>query len=80
MPASRVALSGHSIQENTTVSSGVAFTAPKKSVVLPRGTSSPQHSTTRSAPYSMKTGSPARAWARNFSLLAVGTARTKPSM
>ena len=33
-----------------------AFTAPLKSVTLPSGTSSPQHSTTRVAPYSLKIG------------------------
>ena len=40
--ASRVALSGHSIQEKTTVSSSLAFTDPRKSVTFPSGTSSPR--------------------------------------
>ena len=51
--ASRVALSGHSTHEKTTTSSPSAFTAPLKSVTLPSGTSSPQHSTTRVAPNSL---------------------------
>ena len=80
MPASRVALSGHSIQENTTVSSSLASTARWKSVTLPAGTSSPQPSTTRVAPNSMNSGSNMRACSMNFCLLAVGTAITKPSM
>jgi len=37
MAASRVALSGHSIHENATVSSAVAWTARQKSVTLPSG-------------------------------------------
>jgi diguanylate cyclase (GGDEF)-like protein len=49
---SRVALSGYSSHENTTTSSGLAFTAPLKSVSLPSGTSSPQASTWRVAPNS----------------------------
>jgi hypothetical protein len=40
MPASRVALSGHSTHEKATVSSAVAWTARRKSVTLPKGTSS----------------------------------------
>ena len=56
MPASRASLDGHSIQENTTTSPSSAFTARRKSVSLPSGTSSPQHSTTRVAPFSRKTG------------------------
>ena len=54
--ASHAALSGHQIQENTTVSASFACTAFLKSVTLPSITSSPQFSTVRSAPYSAKTG------------------------
>ena len=53
--ASRVALSGHSTNEKTTFSPSLAFTARLKSVTLPSGTSSPQASTTRVAPYSLNT-------------------------
>ena len=49
--ASAVALSGHAIHENTTVSSSVAWTARWKSVTLPFGTSTPQVSTIRLAPW-----------------------------
>ena len=48
MPASRASFEGHSIQEKTTVSSSLRFTAIGKEVTLPSGTSSPQHSTQRS--------------------------------
>jgi hypothetical protein len=57
MPASRVALSGHSTHEKATVSSAVAWTARRKSVTLPSGTSSPQPSMTRIAPSSMNIAS-----------------------
>src|SRR6185437_365853 len=80
MPASRVALSGHSTQENTTDSSFSACTARRKSVSLPSGTLSPQHSTTRVAPNSTKTASKVLACAMNCARLALGTAITKPSM
>ena len=54
--ASRVALSGYSNQEKTTVSPSSAFTAPLKSVTLPSGTSSPQASTWRVTPNSLNKG------------------------
>src|SRR5690242_9799941 len=79
MPASRVALSGHSIHAKATVSSSFAATAPWKSVVCPGLRSAPQHSTTRSAPCSRKTGSTVLAWRRNSSFPALGTGITKPS-
>ena len=50
LPLSRTSLDGHSIQEKTTVSPSWALTARLKSVTLPSGTSSPQHSTMRIAP------------------------------
>ena len=58
-PAARAILAAirsgkHVIQENTTVSSSVACTARRKSVCVPAGTSSPQHSITRVAPSSRK--------------------------
>ena len=46
------------------VSSGSALTAMYMSVSLPRGTSLPQHSTTRKAPWSRQTARWARACAR----------------
>ena len=46
MALSRVALSGHSTHEKMTVSSSLALTARRKSVTVPSGTSSPQHSST----------------------------------
>ena len=49
MPASRVALSGRPTHEKATVSSTVAWTARRKLVTLPSGTSSPQPSTGRRA-------------------------------
>jgi hypothetical protein len=56
LPSSRAAREGQTIQENTTVSPGSAFTAMKKSVSLPAGMSLPQHSTTCKAPCSLKMG------------------------
>jgi hypothetical protein len=56
--ASRVALSGYSIQLKMTVSSSFACVARKKSVTSPRGTSSPQHSVTRVAPRFLKYSAP----------------------
>ena len=50
IPVVRVALSGHSTQENTTISSSFFWTAIGKDVTLPSGTSSCQVSTTRVAP------------------------------
>src|SRR5690242_3140414 len=79
MPASRVALSGHSIHAKATVSSSLAATAPWKSVVWPGLRSAPQHSTTRSAPCSRNTGSTVLAWRRKSSLPEIGTGITKPS-
>jgi len=76
----RVVLSGHSIQAKTVVSVSYAWTALRKSVSVPSGTSFPQHSRTRIAPSSMNTLSALRAWSMNFCLFAVGTARTKPSI
>ncbi|MNY41317.1 hypothetical protein D3C86_1761230 [compost metagenome] len=58
---SRTAREGQTIQEKTTVSSGLHFTAMGKDVTLPSGTSSPQHSTSLSAPYSLKTAPAASA-------------------
>src|SRR5215207_258502 len=54
LAASRVVLSGYSIQLKMTVSSSFACVARKKSVTSPRGTSSPQHSVTRVAPRFLK--------------------------
>ena len=50
LPASRTSFEGHSIQEKTTTSPSSALTARLKSVTLPSGWSSPQHSTMRVAP------------------------------
>jgi hypothetical protein len=47
--------------EDATVSSAWRFTAIGKDVSLPSGTSSPQHSTTASAPCSLKTAAAASA-------------------
>jgi hypothetical protein len=55
MPSSRVRREGQRIQENTTVSSSLHFTAMGKEVTSPAGTSSPQHSTTFRAPCSLNT-------------------------
>jgi hypothetical protein len=79
MPASRTSRDGQTIHENTTVSPGSHFTAIGNDVTLPSGTSSPQHSTTFSAPCSLNTGAASAACLRNFSRLAVGTAATNPS-
>ena len=62
--ASRAALTGYSIQEKTTTSSALAFTAPLKSVTLPSGTSSPQASTMRVAPNSLNSGAASAACLR----------------
>ena len=64
MPASRASFEGHSTQEKTTVSSSLRFTAIGKDVTLPSGTSSPQHSTQRSAPCSLKMASASSACLR----------------
>src|SRR5690606_11219335 len=80
IPASRVAFSDHSIHEHTTASSSFAFTSRPKSVTLPSGISSAQHSRIRVAPGSMNTLSPFLACSMNFSLFALGTAIRKPSM
>jgi hypothetical protein len=64
MPAwqvSRVALSDHSIQENSTTSPGSRFNAMVKDVCTPSGTSSPQASTKRSAPCLRNAAQAARA-------------------
>src|SRR5262245_41375403 len=79
IPSSRARRDGQSIQENTTVSSFLHFTAMGNEVTSPSGTSSPQHSTTLSAPYSLNTAAAFSAWTRYFSRLAVGTAATNPS-
>src|SRR5262249_5867067 len=55
MPASRISREGQMIHEKTTVSSGLHFTAIGSDVTWPPGTSSPQHSTTLRAPFSLKT-------------------------
>src|SRR5690606_11890419 len=51
----------------------------RKSVNLPSGTSSAQHSTTRNAPNSLKRGAAFAAISRYASLFSAGTATTKPS-
>ena len=53
--ASRTALDGQTIQAKTTFSPSCAFTAILKSVVLPSGMSSPQHSTSLMAPCCLNT-------------------------
>src|SRR5688572_25944994 len=80
MPVSRTARDGQATHENATVSFGSSFTACGNDVVLPVGTSSPQHSTTRVAPFCLNTSAASLAWRRYLSRLAVGTAATKPSM
>ncbi|MNI94317.1 hypothetical protein D3C73_1523990 [compost metagenome] len=80
MPLSRVWRSGQTIHEKTTVSSSLRFTAMGNEVTLPSGTSSPQHSLTLSAPFSLKIAAMNSACWRNLSRLAVGTAAMKPSM
>ena len=50
LPASRAARDGQTIQAKTTVSPSSSFTAIGNEVTLPSGTSSPQASTTESAP------------------------------
>jgi len=55
LPLSRAARSGQVIQEKTQVSSSYTFTAMGKVVSVPGGTSSPQHSTTLSAPCALNT-------------------------
>src|SRR6185503_535214 len=80
MPASRTSRDGQATHENTTVSLGSSFTACGNDVVLPVGTSSPQASTVRDAPYSLKTLAYVAACWRYLSRLAVGTATTNPSM
>ncbi|MDT4879333.1 hypothetical protein FQZ97_1149950 [compost metagenome] len=72
MAASRVALSGHSIHEKATVSSAVAWTARRKSVTLPSGTSSPPPSITRMASSSMNIESNWRACSMNFCVCLAG--------
>ena len=62
--AAWASLLGNSIHENTTTSSGLAFTAPLKSVTLPSGTSSPQASTMRVAPNSLNSGAASAACLR----------------
>src|SRR6516164_8796230 len=47
--ALRASFDGQTIHENTTVSSSLRWTAIGNDVILPSGTSSPQHSTTLSA-------------------------------
>src|SRR5262249_27708011 len=76
----RASFDGQTIHENTTVSSSLRWTAIGNDVILPSGTSSPQHSTTLSAPYSLKMAAASSACFLNFSRLAVGTAATNPSM
>src|ERR1700675_1615215 len=55
MPSSRTLREGQVIHEKTTVSSSLRLTAIGKDVVAPSGTSLPQHSTTFTAPCSLKT-------------------------
>src|SRR5215471_2803766 len=72
--ALRASFDDQTIHENTTVSSSLRWTAIGNDVILPSGTSSPQHSTTLSAPYSLKMAAASSACFLNFSRLAVGTA------
>src|ERR1700731_4177886 len=67
-------LDGQTIHENTTASPCLPLTAIGNDVIFPSGTSSPQHSTTLSAPYSLKMAAASSACFLNFSRLAVGTA------
>src|SRR5258705_11713787 len=78
--AVRASFDGQRMHENATVSSSLRLTAIGNDVILPSGTSSPQHSTTLSAPYSLKMAAASSACFLNFSRLAVGTAATNPSM
>ncbi|MCY1563280.1 hypothetical protein D9M68_1008090 [compost metagenome] len=55
MPSSRACFEGQVIHEKTTVSSAFNFTDMGNDVTFPSGTSSPQHSTTLTAPHSLKT-------------------------
>src|SRR5690606_26017639 len=80
MPASRASLDGHTIHEKQIVSSSFFWTAFGNDVSSPSGTSSPQHSTTFVAPWSLNTAAEYSTWALYFSRLAVGTAATNPSM
>src|SRR5690606_31027133 len=66
-------------QLNTTTSSSLACTALRKSVSVPSGTSSPQHSTIRLTPNSLKSGAASAACLRHPSLLTAGTATKNPS-
>ena len=63
-PASHVALSGHHTQAKTIFSPGSTATARRRSVRLPSGTLSSQHSTVRSAPNSLKNGATPDAMSR----------------
>jgi hypothetical protein len=54
MPGSRASRVGQSIHENTTASSSLRWTARVNEVSLSSGTSSPRHSTPRSAPGFLK--------------------------
>src|SRR5579864_911426 len=78
--SSRFSREGQVIQENTTVSSSLRWTAIVKEVTFPSGTSSPQHSTTFNAPYSLNKAAADAACFLYASRLAVGTAATNPSM
>ena len=79
MPWSRASFEGQVIQPKTTVSPGSHFTASGNEVTSPSGTSSPQQSTTWSAPYSLKTAAKPSACARKASRLSSGTAAAKAS-
>jgi hypothetical protein len=61
LPSSRTLREGQMIHEKTTVSLSLRFTAIGNDVTLPSGTSSPQHSTSFSAPCSLKTTAAASA-------------------
>ena len=56
MPSSRTCRDGHTTHEKTTDSPGSSFTAMGNEVILPSGTSSPQHSITLRAPNSLNKG------------------------
>jgi hypothetical protein len=75
----RTSRDGQMIQEKMTVSSSLRLTAIGNDVTSPSGTSSPQHSTTFSAPYSLKIAAASSACFLNFSRFADGTAATNPS-
>ncbi|MCY1184011.1 hypothetical protein D9M73_246680 [compost metagenome] len=79
IPELRLALSGQTIQPKATVSPSLSFTDIGNEVTLPSGTSSPQHSTTLKAPFSLKIEAAISACLMYCPRLAEGTAAIKPS-